>query len=192
MSGACRFSWLSRPGLPQCETLVDLASQLRDVSLANVGRVISRLERIVQLRIAESVHEFTRPDHVGGGQALQDVRVPASIIELDPRTPGRPDQFERLVVIDVVPCAANIRKSARLPERGAHVLDHVSTRGLGLGVAHAIDSIVARLQVVVVQEEVDGNQTLEGPRAREGILEPRPFTFAFMIGLESESCRLAL
>ena len=102
-----------------------------------------------------------------------------------------PDQIERLVVGDVIARAANVRKTARFPERGSDVLDDEPSYGLGFLAAKAIDAVVAGLEIVIVQQQVYRDQSLQRPRAGEGILEPGPFPVSVMIGLEAESRRLA-
>src|SRR4030095_12760065 len=129
---------------------------------------------------------------VGRRQALEDVPVQTSIIELYFRSAGLANQIERLVVVDVVPGPSDVGKSAWLSERRADILHHVPAHRLLFGIAKVIDAVVAGLEVVIVQKKIDADQALERPSARKRIVEPRPFAFRLVIGLQAEPRRLTL
>src|SRR5262245_28350610 len=97
-----------------------------------------------------------------------------------------------LEVVDPVARASDIGEPAWLSERGAEVLHDVPFRRFRLVIAQAIDAVVARLEVPVVQDEADGNEPLKRPGSGKRVLEPGPLAVRFVVGLQAESRWLAL
>src|SRR4030095_16296890 len=99
---------VSRPGVegrPERQAFTNLGPNLCDVAAADVGRIPSRLERIIQLRIGQAGHQLTPPHDVLHRQPFEDVPMQATEVEDDARTLDLLDQWSPLVVLDLVTCS---------------------------------------------------------------------------------------
>src|SRR5262245_4965017 len=159
--------------------------------------------------IAQPREEAAGPDDVLGRDAFQEEPVPRMEVELHDPVLDLDEQRLRLELIDVVPRADG---PGRLAERGADVLNHEpSFRPAGALPAgappagappagappagappagapiDAIDTVVARLEVPLVQDQVGDHESLERRGPDEGIVVPGPGPLGLVIRPEPES-----
>src|SRR5918994_708160 len=114
----------------------------------------------------------TYPVDVGGGQILQQLFVPAAVLELDTAVGIHlVDEAVLLELVDVIPSGV---QDARRPERRTEIPHDVPAFGHTSVLTTLVDHIVVVLQVGAVDDHHEREETAVRLRADEWIPVPRP------------------
>ena len=143
-----------------------------DEAVRNRRFVAAGAKRIAPLLVAQLSEPFTRPRHVTWGNVLEQLLVPAVIVELDETVLHAGD--ERLALEDVG-VAALPRQTSGLTERRAEIADHIPAVHRSTLVLQLVERVVLVFEIRAIEHHQDDQQALVRPRADERILLPRPF-----------------